>query len=450
MEVQSHKIVLLFLFTTMLAACGGGGGGSGGWVTIQSDNSPAIDKRMHGEAFKSPFHTTECFYIGNTCVFENQVWHPGVRVTWENLTTGEKGDAWRQQGQTADEPYVDEPYKWNAVVKLTLGTNQVRITATDISGNYGTAETTLLGAPPVPSDVSIESADGSIILDWSESPDLAYKVYWSTSSVGTYWNGAIINVTKPPFVHKNLTNGTKYYYVITSIYGATESSPSDTFGEIAGIPPKPNNVIANLTGSDVTLSWDSVPRADTYTVYWSNNRGVTKNNGNPIFMASSPYLHVGLTALSYYYIVIASNAYGESSASEEVTALFPIAPPTPSGLSATLRPDPSGPGYLPWIDLVWQGTPGVDYEIQRYLDNIPTGFSSLQGCVSYLETNFRYYNATSSYVVTSDNTYAYKVIFPHYSWDITTTYAYTITARNSFGASPPSDPVYMCALPTGQ
>jgi len=98
MNFQLPRNISFLLLITALSACGGGR--SGGWVTIQSDNSPAVDKRMHGEAFKSPtFIGTECFYIGNTCVFEYEVWIPGVRVTWENLTTGEKGTAWRRQDQ---------------------------------------------------------------------------------------------------------------------------------------------------------------------------------------------------------------------------------------------------------------------------------------------------------------------------------------------------------------
>lgn len=56
----------------------------------------------------------------------------------------------------------------------------------------------------------------------------------------------------------------------------------------------------------VTLSWDPMPEATSYNVYWSTSRDVGTTNGTLIANVSTPYIHTGLLDnTTYYYIVTA-------------------------------------------------------------------------------------------------------------------------------------------------
>lgn len=56
----------------------------------------------------------------------------------------------------------------------------------------------------------------------------------------------------------------------------------------------------------VTLSWDPMPEATSYNVYWSTSRDVGTINGTLIANVSTPYIHTGLLDnTTYYYIVTA-------------------------------------------------------------------------------------------------------------------------------------------------
>jgi hypothetical protein len=98
------------------------------------------------------------------------------------------------------------------------------------------------------------------------------------------------------------------------------------------------NIISasRLTSGQVTLSWNDVPQAVAYNVhlsttpgvtalnafkiYWSNKKGVTKRNGTKISNVNSPHTIAGLKKGStYYFVVTAVNASGESDVSDSIS-----------------------------------------------------------------------------------------------------------------------------------
>ena len=100
-------------------------------------------------------------------------------------------------------------------------------------------------------------------------------------------------------------------------------SPEHTVsGIVTGTPPAaPSNVLATKGNGSVTLTWDNVTGAASYTVYWSNTSGVTKANGTPLANKTTPFTHTGRTnGATYYYVVTAVNANGESVESTQVSA----------------------------------------------------------------------------------------------------------------------------------
>lgn len=92
-------------------------------------------------------------------------------------------------------------------------------------------------------------------------------------------------------------------------------------GDTPGIPPAPGNlVVATVTSTGLSISWDTVTNASSYNLYWSENQGVTVGSENKVENATNPYTHTALeSGKTYYYIVTAVNSLGESAASDEVS-----------------------------------------------------------------------------------------------------------------------------------
>ena len=69
---------------------------------------------------------------------------------------------------------------------------------------------------------------------------------------------------------------------------------------------------------DVTLTWDDVPEASSYNIYWSDKPGVTKKNGNKISNVKNPHNIAELQkGKKYFFVVTAVNGSDESNVSEE-------------------------------------------------------------------------------------------------------------------------------------
>src|SRR5450759_4122739 len=96
-------------------------------------------------------------------------------------------------------------------------------------------------------------------------------------------------------------------------------------------PPMPANVKATARDANNLIGWTAVSGATSYNVYWSNTSGVNKTNGTKINLANNPQTHTGLAdgTTTYYYVVTALNAGGESAESVQVSATPAAATPGP-------------------------------------------------------------------------------------------------------------------------
>jgi hypothetical protein len=102
------------------------------------------------------------------------------------------------------------------------------------------------------------------------------------------------------------------------------------YGDIPNQPPfTPANLVATPSSGAVQLSWDDAVGADSYIV----KRSTTSGSGYAILtngLAATSYLDTGLASgTTYYYVVAATNSFGVSADSAEVSAtpLGPVPPP---------------------------------------------------------------------------------------------------------------------------
>ena len=194
-----------------------------------------------------------------------------------------------------------------------------------------------------------------VILQWNNVPDAAsYNVYWSRFPGVTKHNGHKIPDAANPIAIRDLAPDTTYYFVVT-VVGYTGESKESKEMSFAGLgasgvvdfkdlfeqpsplqlPPavkqekaQPSKQVPQATSKKVpssanaqaTLAWDNVPGAISYNIYWRNQPGVTKDNGQKIANVKSPHtLKDLLPGKTYYLVVTAVSKSGESSVSEEIT-----------------------------------------------------------------------------------------------------------------------------------
>jgi mono/diheme cytochrome c family protein len=273
--------------------------------------------------------------------------------------------------------------------------------------------TTPTTVPAVPV-ASVFGSLNQVTISWNGvNSATSYNIYWSTTPGVTPATGTKIANASSPYVQTGLTAATAYYYVITAVNSIGESAPSAqvsaTTSSAPTVPAAPIGVSAVGGANQTTISWAAVDGATSYNIYWSTTTGVTTANGTKIATVTSPFIQTGLTAATtYFYIVTAVNAVGESVPSVQVSATTASAavPVAPTGVTAA--------GGSNQVTLSWNAVTGAtSYNIYW---STTTGVSPLTGT--------RIANATSPFVQTG--------------LAASTTYFYVVTAVNASGESAPS------------
>jgi hypothetical protein len=161
-----------------------------------------------------------------------------------------------------------------------------------------------------------------VSLTWTASTGAtSYHVKRSTTSGGPY--AQVSAPTAANFTDTGLTNGTTYYYVVSALNAAGESANSSQASAtpIAPVTPPatPTGLQATAGNAQVSLSWTGSAGATSYHV----KRSTT--SGGPYTQVAAPTTtsdaDTGLTnGTTYYYVVSALNAAGDSANSSQVSA----------------------------------------------------------------------------------------------------------------------------------
>src|ERR1700689_3679790 len=202
-------------------------------------------------------------------------------------------------------------------------------------GGKGGSGTTV---PATPMGFTAVAGNAQVALNWTASSDATgYHVKRSTTS------GAETQISAPTsanYTDTGLSNGTKYYYMVSAVNSGGESANSS---EVSATPVAPLSAPATPTGlqatggnAQVNLSWNASAGAATYNVKRSTTNGGPYNTA-----VASPtttnYPDATVTnGTTYYYVVSAVNTAGQSANSAQASA-------TPAGpiANVTITVNPS-------------------------------------------------------------------------------------------------------------
>ena len=226
------------------------------------------------------------------------------------------------------------------------------------AGNGGGA-----GTPAVPAGLQASAGNSQVSLSWSASASATgYYLKRSTTTGGPYTQ--IAGTASTSFTDTGVTNGTKYFYVVSAYNSAGQSAnsaeASATPTASVAIPPVPSSLQAAAGDAQVSLTWSASTGATSYNV----KRATT--SGGPYATVGSAtttsFTNTGLVdGTKYFYVVAAVNTAGESANSAEVNAT-PAAPVTPPAAPAGLTAIPGNAQ----VNLSWMASAGAtSYHVKR-------------------------------------------------------------------------------------
>jgi len=281
-----------------------------------------------------------------------------------------------------------------------------------------------LQVPSVPQNLTATAGNAEASLNWSASSGASsYTVQRAVVSGGPYTQVAA--ATSPSYTDTAVTNGTTYYYVVSAANSAGDSAVSAqataTPDPAVTTPRIPLGLTATAGNGEVSLTWSPSSGATDYHVKRSTtSSGPYTQIGTP---SSASYMDSSVqNATTYYYVVSAVDAAGESANSMQVSAV------------------PAAPTTIPAQPLDLTATPGNDL--------VSLTWSPSSGATSY-----RVKRATASGGPYSQVGEPTSAAFTDTSAQNGTTYYYVVSALDSAGESADSvqvtaHPVESATIPT--
>ncbi len=280
---------------------------------------------------------------------------------WERLTAHPASGT-----ELADSGY--ETGSFYAVTSVDeLGNESGR--STPVQPTDSTDET----SPTVPGGLAAEPGENRVDLTWDPvaDPDLAfYRVAMAGTPDGPWVPVTDGQVTAPASTVTGLSNGTTYWFSVTSVdEDGNESARSELVSAVPvdrTAPPVPAAPTGTSGDQRVELAWDAVTADDLagYRVYQSDSAaGPWSQLGN--LVTGTTRSVTGLTNESTYHFSVSSvDVEGNESARSPSSAFSPsddVAPDAPAGLGTT-----AGDGRL---TLAWDPvSDAVGYRVYRALD----------------------------------------------------------------------------------
>ncbi len=222
-----------------------------------------------------------------------------------------------------------------------------KVVAVNEGGESGESEADLgYTNPKLPAKITGLTASNDrpvkVVLTWEPADNIThYTIYRSTSPAGEY-SERVDNYTETSYTDESVSENTAYFYRVAgvNIDGTGESSdPAEGYARC--LPPDaPLNLLATegTYSNKVTVSWDPVSNAASYTLYRSDTSdGIYSPVASGILTLTYEDLIPADT--NYFYAVAAVNPGGESGLSLPVEGYTLTGAPSvviaPGGVSAT-------------------------------------------------------------------------------------------------------------------
>jgi outer membrane protein assembly factor BamB len=178
--------------------------------------------------------------------------------------------------------------------------------------------------PPAPALAAPSAGNGQVSLSWSASSGASTYNVKRTLTSGMNYALVASGVTATSFTDTTVTNGTKYFYVVSAQNAAGESANSNEVSATptggATPPPAPTLATPTAGNNQVSLSWSASAGASTYNV----KRTLTSGANYAVVasgVTSTSFTDTTVTnGTKYFYVVSALNTAGESPNSNEVSA----------------------------------------------------------------------------------------------------------------------------------
>jgi endoglucanase len=179
--------------------------------------------------------------------------------------------------------------------------------------------------PPAPVGLIATPGNGQAALTWlAASSATSYNVKRSITNGGPY--AVLSTVTATNFTDTGLANGSNYYYVVSALNLAGESTNSaQASATPQGLVPAGLSA-APVSASQISLVWNTLTNGATYNV----KRSTT--NGGPYTVVAggvtaTNYLDSGLAGGTIYYYVVSAVVSGSetpNSAQAAATTMSPV------------------------------------------------------------------------------------------------------------------------------
>jgi hypothetical protein len=193
-----------------------------------------------------------------------------------------------------------------ATVSATGFANFLQVGSFEISASLGAISrvSTMNAFYGIPSGVLAFPGNTKATIAWNPTAaTTSYNLYWGTTFPLTEGNSTkVTGVTSPPHVLTGLSNGTGYYFAVSSQYGAVETSLSAT---TATRPSLFTRIPQNAVGFN-SLGWNSLTSVfvDGSRIYAGSTQGglsISTDGGNTFFNSTTAS---GLGNMGVRHIVV--------------------------------------------------------------------------------------------------------------------------------------------------
>ena len=239
--------------------------------------------------------------------------------------------------------------------------------------------------PSVPTGITSIVDGNSISVSWEYVSDAdSYNVYRSSSAEGGY---SLLGTTSYTSYKDNSPLSGYNYYKVSAVNNKGTSSLSSytscNYTSTGNVLSSPTGLNAQVNGSSVYVTWQSVNNATSYNIYRSSNANTSYTKIGT--SSSTSYTDNNPLSGYNYYKVSAVNSNGESTQSNYVYCEYSEnSGPTTLSAPTNVRVANEGNNYVPNVIVRWDAVSGAKtYKVYKS--------SSANGSYSLMEEVDAYY-----------------------------------------------------------